>query len=160
MKILSNLDGLVDKLERGINAGAIAGLTKDAVNLADGIRDEIPKRSGELASTVRVIPAKMEGDKITAAVTIGDKEHPYAHAVWKGIPESDGQIQRASGDGWMVFEDWPGGPDELRWADGKFHFKRVKHHVPANNYIERSLVRWKAVTKNVKLQILKVVREK
>ena len=130
----------VEWFDEMTEAQLMSAMTDLAVQLKDLVVEEVPKRDGNLAKTTIAIPAEKSGDEVVSAVQIGNDQYPYAWAVWRGIPESAGQIH----EGNMHFpeEKWPqwtpGGGAEPD-ANGWFHFKRVKHIVPANDFIGRAI---------------------
>lgn len=133
---LENDEKLMGMSEQAI----MSALTELAVDLKDIIVDEVPKRDGNLAGTTMAIPAEKINDDIVSSVKIGDRQHPYAWAVWQGIPESVGQIHE--GNMHFPLEKWPqwnpGGGAEPD-ANGWFHFRKVRHIVPGNDFIGRAI---------------------
>lgn len=123
---------------------AIVDSTNDIANeLANNIRDEVPKNAGHLESSVAVIPAEIVGDGLVkGGVSIGNDEVQYAKTVWKGIPESDGRTQPPDGTTLMAFpaERWSGATISPN-KNGFFVFYKVKRWQPANDFIERAMDR-------------------
>ena len=132
-----NLDAKIN----AITAIALNNLTQNAVRI---FREEMPRKSGQLRDSVKSTPAKKgpDGNYYSDIIITA----PYARAVDKGISPEDNQIQTAKNK-YMVFSEWPNGPDGLRWADGNFRFHQVKHIARADNYSERALKRIRALGK-------------
>ena len=148
-----------DKIASKINSAAVSALNTEADSFASILREEVPVRDGNLQKSIEVIPAKVSlGGIVAAQVSIGGDKAPHARAIEYGIQAGqDGSIHNAAPGGWMVFESWESGPDELRWADGKFHFKQVKHNSPPNDYVGRTMVRYNRKSHKAFVQKIKEV---
>ena len=153
MADIAKLVGL-DKLINNIDVAVLTALDEGAIALADAIREEIPKGAGTAADSVYIVPARREGFKYISSVVIGDKEpvNNYIWALWKGY-EAD-----YSGHPMMHFINWENGPDELRGKDGYFHFTRVHHKVPENQFVERALNKsTRGILNKIKSTIIQVL---
>lgn len=122
---------------------------QSAQQFSEQLRKDIPKKSGNLANSVEVIPSQKIGDKIIAVVTVGNKtDAPYAYALWKGIARGtgiNGIITPKNGE-FLIFHerDWknydssrPDAPKPNR--RGLFYLKKVKRYMPPNKFIERAI---------------------
>lgn len=141
-----------ENLDNRVDAITITALNKLTAQARDIFQEEIPSKSGELRQSVKMTPAKKLSNGTFSSQIIINK--PYARAVDLGIPPEEGQYQTASKQ-YMVFDDWPGGPDELRWADGKFHFKSVRHVSRADHYSQRAMKRIRGLGKKSFFQSIK-----
>ena len=126
----------------------IAAINETMAELTENLRDEVPVKSGNLRKSIQMIPLGRDGKFLRGRITIGGDSGDeggvqYAAAVEYGIDVNDNVEYHARNYPFMVFEDWPNGPDELRWPDGKFRFKTVRHWSPANDFVGRAIKRTK-----------------
>jgi hypothetical protein len=120
----------------------LVGNTTSAVNevlkeLKKHLQEEAPVNKGKLRKSIRIIPAKYNGGIIVGGVSIGDNLDYVAKVIY-GSAENE---RYHFAPKVMKFDDWDGGPDELRAADGFFYFRRVKHNIPPNNFVNRALAK-------------------
>ena len=99
------------------------------------LKKEMPEKKGTAKESTKIttLAAKIN-DGYKSEITIGKG---YMWKIWKGSSENEAWHVHRNAHA-MVFSDWPNGPDELRNAAGYFIFKRVRHKIPPNNFIERT----------------------
>lgn len=116
---------------------------QSAQQFSEQLRKDIPKKSGNLANSVEVIPSQKIGDKIIAVVTVGNKtDAPYAYALWKGIEYMTQRITPVN----KPFLSWhkSKSPNMDSWdiptnKDGYYFFKSVWRYMPPHDFIERAI---------------------
>lgn len=123
--------------------GLFEGLSANAVDqvsamFAGHLREEVPVKSNKLKKSIKVIKAKKTANGYTGGVEIG-KDLSYFWKVLVG--SSENERYHFATDKVMRFRDWDNGPSHLRAADGFFYFRKVRHNIPPNDFIARSLAK-------------------